>query len=149
MGKYEPLADFLKEFKGDAWDASFSEIEKILRFKLPPSAHEHRAWWANQYRGNHSQANGWIEAGWETREIDQRSGRVRFERTKRAGRKDRLLSDHELWLQAERISGITDRKELERAAVTALVQREAARSLALMGGTMPDAAAPPRERPFG
>lgn len=148
MGKYQPLADFLKDFNGDSWDATFAEIESILRFKLPPSAHEHRAWWANQFRGHHSQAKGWIEAGWETREIDQRRGRVRFERTKHAGRGDRTLADHELWKQAAQISGITDRKELERAAVSALLQRVAGQALARMGGSMPDAAAGSRGRPF-
>lgn len=146
MGKYEPLAAFLRDFREDSWDASFAEIERILRFKLPPSAHEHRAWWANQHRGNHSQARGWVDAGWMTREIDQRRGRVVFERRKDAGWQGRTIADHELWAQAERISGIKDRKELERAAVMALVQREAARSLALMGGTMPHASSAPRER---
>lgn len=147
MGKYQPLADFLATVPDDSWDATFAEIERILRFKLPPSAHEHRAWWANQFRGHHSQAKAWIDAGWETREIDQQRGRVRFERVKNHKRAGRAVADDDLWDQAARISGIRDRNALERAAVSALLQREAGRALALMGGTMPDAAAPPRERP--
>lgn len=148
MGKYEPLGDHLRSLSDTSWNANFAEIEEILGFPLPPSAHSHRAWWSNHVGGNHSQAAVWVEAGWETREIDQRRGHVRFERSKTAGRGPRSVADDELWAQAERISGIKDRKELERAALMALVQREAARSLALMGGTMPDAVPAPRERPF-
>jgi hypothetical protein len=148
MGKYEPLADFLRGFKEDSWEASFSDIERILGFTLPPSAREHRAWWANQYRGHHSQAKAWVDSGWATREIDLRKGRVRFERTRSGGRRDRGLEDHDRWLEAERITGITDRAELERAAIAALLEREASRILARMGGSMQSAAAAPRERPF-
>lgn len=147
MSKYEPLAQFLKGFREDSWSASFNEIEQILGFRLPPSAHQHRAWWANQFKGHHSQAKGWIAAGWVTSEIDQRQGRVRFERMKKAGRRDRAVSDHDLWLHAEKVTGIRDRAELERAAVNALIQREAGRALASMGGTMPDLVVPERERP--
>lgn len=147
MSKYEPLADFLKDFSEDSWDASFSEIEDVLGFPLPPSAHEHRAWWANQYKGNHSQAKGWIQAGWETRDIDQRKGKIRFERMDSGGRRERGRSDHELWRHAKQITGIADRAALERAAVQALIQREAGRALAELGGTMPDLVVPERERP--
>lgn len=144
MGKYEPLADYLREIKDDSWDASFADIEGILRAPLPPSAREHRAWWANQHRGNHSQAKGWLSAGWETREIDQRRGRIRFERTRPGSQRSEVASDQDLWDQAERMCGITNRAELERAAVTALIQREAGRRLAALGGSMPDAWAAPR-----
>lgn len=143
MGKYEPLANFLGNFQGESWDASFSEIERILGFKLPPSAHEHRAWWANQFGGHHSQAKGWIEAGWVTKEIDQRRGRVRFERRVR---KSQSKND-DVWLRAELMTGITDRDELHRAAVNALIEREAARALIALGGSMPDLIVPERERP--
>ena len=143
MGKYQPLADFLKEFRGEEWNATFSDVERVLGFSLPPSAREHRAWWANQFKGHHSQAKGWIEAGWVTREIDQRRGRVRFERQRRAT----STGNDELWTQAERMTGITDRSELERLALNALIHREAGRVLANLGGTMPDLIVPQRERP--
>lgn len=143
MGKYEPLANFLKDFDGKSWDASFAEIESVLGFKLPPSAHAHRAWWANQFKGHHSQAKGWIEAGWVTSDIDQRRGRVRFERRSSGFRK----SNDDIWRHAERMTGIVDRAELEKAAVKALIQAHAARMLATMGGTMPDLVVPERERP--
>ncbi len=147
MGKYEPLAEHLSELQVDSWDATFSEIEEILGFRLPRSAHEHRAWWANQYRGNHSQARGWINAGWETRDIDQQNGLVRFERQRRAGRKSSSLAMNDLWKRASAMTGITDQAALERAAAEALIQRHAADFLSGLGGTMPDFSVADRRRP--
>ena len=146
MGKYEPLSEFLKEFRGDSWETSFAEIERILGFPLPRSAHEHRAWWANQFKGHHSQAKGWIDAGWVTSKVDQKQRRIKFERAKSKER-DRAKADGELWAQAERVTGIRVRAQLERAAVNALIQREAGRTLATMAGSMPHLAVPERERP--
>ena len=146
MGKYEPLSRYLAGIDQDSWDASFGEIERILGFELPPSAHEHRAWWANNRRGNHSQTEGWLVAGWETRVVDQPAQRIRFERTSRHPTNARRpLRD--LWRQAAELSGIADHEELERRAVTTFIHLEAGRQLAAMGGTMPDLQVPPRERP--
>ncbi|HMO75947.1 MAG TPA: hypothetical protein PKD48_11455 [Sphingopyxis sp.] len=130
--------------QGDSWNARFDEIEHVLGFRLPGSARDHRAWWSNHSGGNHSQAAVWVEAGWETRDIDQKRETVRFERVKRT-----RGAGTDIWAEAARITGIEDRAELEQAAVRALIQREAARTLALMGGTDPGAASAPRERPFG
>ena len=146
MSKYEPLAEYLKGFRGDAWDATFEEIERVLGFRLPPSAHEHRAWWANQFKGHHSQAKAWIDVGWETREIDQRNRKVRFERMRRGGRRNKETVSHELWLRAEELSGISDRKQLEKAALTAFIQQEAGKRLVALGGKATNADAPVRRR---
>ncbi|MBS3927639.1 MAG: type II toxin-antitoxin system VapB family antitoxin [Sphingomonadales bacterium] len=56
------------------------------------------------------------------------------------------MSDHELWKQAELISGVKDRSELEHRVLTEFIQREAGRQLAALGGTMPNATAAPRRR---
>ena len=45
--------------------------------------------------------------------------------------------DDELLAAAERYTGITERAALVRAALHALVEREAARRLARLGGSMP------------
>lgn len=153
MGKYEPLAGYLQTRAEDSWNASFAQIEERLGFPLPRSAREHRAWWANQANGNHSQTAGWQKAGWETRDVDLCRGMVRFERKRDGGHDRPTLGGRpsptsDLWQQASRISGIEDHDKLIDAALTALIQREAARSLARMGGSMPDAQAAPRERPF-
>lgn len=146
MGKYEPLAKHLKGLPLDEWVAPIEEIEEVLGFELPPSARRHRSWWGNSYRGNHSQTEGWIAAGWETRDVDLPNGKVRFE--KRAGRRETGSDIQELWRKAREISGIVDGEELERAALTCFIQREAAKRLIAMGGTMPDFKPAPRERPF-
>ena len=71
QGKYQRLYTHLCSFAGKEWKTSFSEIESILGFELPPSARLHRPWWANQSGGNgHSQALAWTAAGWETAEVD-------------------------------------------------------------------------------
>jgi len=152
MGKYEPLARYLKSRPDDNWNATFSEIEAKLGTSLPRSAREHRAWWANQTNGNHSQTSGWRDAGWETRDVDLRRGLVRFERSGHSGRASggppMPMTKPDLWDQARRLSGIVDRDELIEAALTALIRREAAKGLIALGGTMPDFEAAPRERPF-
>lgn len=54
--------------------------------------------------------------------------------------------DDELLAKAEEYSGIKERSALIREALTLLVQREAARRLALLGGSEPDLKMPPRRR---
>ena len=56
--------------------------------------------------------------------------------------------DDELWKRAMEMTGITDRAALVRKAFETLVQLEAGRRLARMGGSAPDAWAPGRTRPL-
>jgi hypothetical protein len=148
MGKYEPLTHYLENRSEEIWDARFSDVERVLGFALPRSAHEYPAWWANQEPG-HSQTRGWRDAGWETGGIDLAAKKVRFRRCRR-GIGDVRTRDGApnaaLWEKAHRLSGIKDRDALIEAALTALIRREAAKQLSAMGGTMPDFAVPPRER---
>ena len=146
MGKYEPLAQFLGDLADDSWTATFDQIESKLGFTLPPSAAEHRAWWSNQTGPGHSQKEAWQAAGWETSEVDLKRKVVRFERRRNGGGAARS-SRFELLRQAKDITGIADNDLLIEAGLTALIQREAGRRLAALGGTMPDAWAPPRRRP--
>ena len=55
--------------------------------------------------------------------------------------------DDELLAKAERYTGLKERSALLREALTALVQREAAHRLALLGGSDARAKLPPRRRP--
>ena len=55
--------------------------------------------------------------------------------------------DDELVKTAEKYTGITERSALLREALTALVQREASRRLARLGGSQPDLKPIPRRRP--
>jgi hypothetical protein len=62
MSKYDPLKTFLQNNAGTSVTLPFSKIESILGFDLPPSASNHRPWWAN---GGNTQSNAWLGAGWE------------------------------------------------------------------------------------
>jgi Arc/MetJ family transcription regulator len=55
--------------------------------------------------------------------------------------------DDELLAKAREYTGIQETSALLREALTRLIQREAARRLALMGGIDPNATAAPRRRP--
>lgn len=79
MSKYEPLSQFLETLKHPTHRMSFSEIERILGFKLPKSAYEHQAWWSNNDTG-HSHARAWLELGWRTESVDLKGRQVSFER---------------------------------------------------------------------
>ena len=54
--------------------------------------------------------------------------------------------DDELLAEASAAMGTTERAALLHEGLKLIVQREAARRLILLGGTMPDAQAPPRRR---
>ena len=57
-----------------------------------------------------------------------------------------LTSDDQLLAQAQKISGLTERGQLLREALLALVQRESARRLAQLGGTEPQLQSIPRRQ---
>ncbi len=67
MSKYSSLKDYLKRSNKQRESLSYDEIEKILGFKLPKSAHRYRQWWENG--GGHTQANSWLEAGWSVASV--------------------------------------------------------------------------------
>lgn len=80
MSKYEPLPQFLTSVGGGAHRMSFSEIERVLGFKLPKSAYEHEAWWSNNATG-HSHARAWLKSGWRTEAVDLVNRKVTFQRS--------------------------------------------------------------------
>lgn len=57
-----------------------------------------------------------------------------------------VVLDDELMAKAQQYTGLTEKSALLREALKALVNREAARRLALLGGSDPDAEAAPRRR---
>jgi len=54
--------------------------------------------------------------------------------------------DDDLLERAQKLSGLRERSTLLREALEALIQRESARRLALLGGSEPRLRAPPRRR---
>ena len=57
-----------------------------------------------------------------------------------------IALDDELIAQAQEYTGITEKSALVREALQSLVAREAARRLAALGGSDPNASAAPRRR---
>lgn len=57
-----------------------------------------------------------------------------------------LALDDELLAKAQEFTGVKEKSALVREALKALVEREAARRLARLGGSAPDLVAPRRRR---
>lgn len=57
-----------------------------------------------------------------------------------------ITLDDELLARAEQLTSLHEKSTLIREALKALIEREAARRLARLGGSLPDAKAPPRRR---
>lgn len=57
-----------------------------------------------------------------------------------------IVLDDELMAKAKAYTGLTEKSAIVREALKALVQREAARRLALLGGSQPDLEDVPRRR---
>jgi hypothetical protein len=79
--KYEPLTEFLRRQLGAVVRMSFSEIERVIGTKLPPSATTHRAWWSNNEQNN-VMTRAWKDAGFESEDVDMNARRVAFRRVR-------------------------------------------------------------------
>ena len=58
-----------------------------------------------------------------------------------------LALDDELMAKAQAFTGLREKSSLVREALKALIERESARRLALLGGSEPEATVAPRRRP--
>ena len=84
-GQYDAMRTYLESQKVEGLQSvgmTFADIEELLGEKLPQSAREHRAWWANHY-GN-PQAKAWLAAGWLVDNVDQTLGEVSFRQSRAA-----------------------------------------------------------------
>lgn len=81
-GKYTPLEHFLRDLPLSQQEVtlSFEQIERIINDKMPPSAYEYQAWWANEKEGNHVNARAWANAGWRVDHVNFNAKWVRFVR---------------------------------------------------------------------
>jgi hypothetical protein len=75
--KYWPLEQFLLKQTASRIAMRFDQIETLIGEKLPPSAFEHRPWWANEARG-HSHAKAWLDAKFQTSEVDMAARKLTF-----------------------------------------------------------------------
>jgi hypothetical protein len=80
MAKYAPVADFLLRLEESRVRLSFEEVEAILGATLPKSAVVYQAWWAND--PTHSQAKAWLDAGWQTENLNLPRRTVEFVRVR-------------------------------------------------------------------
>lgn len=81
--KYDPLREYLASAVEHVLEItlSFAQLEHILGFELPLSAHKYRAWWANPSSpDHHTYAQAWLAAGWKVDTVDQDAEWVRFQR---------------------------------------------------------------------
>lgn len=79
MSKYSALTDHLAKQREQRVTMTFSDVERILGGSLPNSARTHRPWWANSSHG-HVQARGWMDAGYESQDVDLATERLVFVR---------------------------------------------------------------------
>ncbi len=80
--KYAPLMGYLK-FRAaftDSVKLSFAQIDGIIGDNLPMEAYRSEKWWANSPDSVHTRA--WLEAGWETSEVNLKEGYVIFRKVR-------------------------------------------------------------------
>lgn len=91
-GEYRKLYKYLCDMKESEWSATFSEIETIIGFKLPPSAHEYLPWWSDSGYGH---VRAWLAAGWKTAAVDMDAETALFLRKDSPAFRRRTLD--EIW----------------------------------------------------
>jgi len=82
VSKYDRLKSHLK-FRGSFTNVvrlSFAEIDGIIGDNLPTSAYHTEAWWNNS---TNLHARAWLDAGWETEEVNLKEGYVVFRKVKK------------------------------------------------------------------
>lgn len=69
--RYAKLALWLqkRDANEDRIELRFSDVEEILGSPLPPSAHDHRSWWAND-SVSHPWSRLWLEVGWRVQSVN-------------------------------------------------------------------------------
>lgn len=99
MAKYSPLAEYLKRQNREYVPMTFAEIERVTGTKLPASALKHRPWWSNNAQ-NSVMTKVWLEAGFESEQVDMKSRKLVFRRVrgpKAQGGEDAEKPFHPAW----------------------------------------------------
>ena len=78
--KYRFLSDYLHQSNSPRVKLFYSEIEDILKFKLPISADTHRAFWANTT--SHSIALSWLSVNYSVVEANLEEKYIIFEKNR-------------------------------------------------------------------
>jgi hypothetical protein len=92
--KYIGLTSYLR-FRGaftGSVKLSLAKIDGIIGENLPMSAYRTKKWWGNSQSSPH--AHGWLDAGWEVREVNLKEGYVVFKKVKQVQtRRKRTLTE--------------------------------------------------------
>lgn len=149
MSKYQPLAAYLRRQPYREVRLGFGDLEKILGFKLPSSACQHRAWWSNN-GSNNVMTKAWLSAGFRTRDVDMENERLTFERvgapdpeTPPAAPAQHPPDDLALVQRVVEILRGDDEvqaQRLRRAIIGALAAPKAESALDIFASDLPDAA---------
>lgn len=83
MSKYQPLGEYLKNQGKELVPMTFAEIERVTGVKLPPSASKHRPWWSNNPK-NSVMTKIWLDAGYESEQVDMAKRKLVFRRVRTA-----------------------------------------------------------------
>ena len=75
-GKYAKLFDWLRAQRGNSVTVSFSAVEEVLGFDLPPSSRRHLPHWYG-YKGS-AVARAIIDSGWKATGVNLTAERVTF-----------------------------------------------------------------------
>lgn len=78
VSKYSGLTSYLR-FRGAftrVVKLSFARIDGIIGENLPMNAYHSEKWWENSQSSPH--AKGWLDAGWEVKEVNLKEGHVVF-----------------------------------------------------------------------
>lgn len=82
MSKYDALRGFLERQHAERLPMTFTEIERVLGFKLPKSQ-VIRAWWSNN-PDNNVMTKAWLDAGYRSGEVDIERRKLVFHRDEAA-----------------------------------------------------------------
>jgi hypothetical protein len=81
--RMEPLNRYLRELPTVRWRPSFRDIEQIIGCDLPQSSRRYPAWWSNDPTPGR-QSWAWLDAGFQTAELDLRRAEISFIRRGKA-----------------------------------------------------------------
>jgi thiamine kinase-like enzyme len=106
MSKYEGLTNFLKRQSGEEIRMTFDEVSQHIEARLPKSAVLYRMWWSNN-TSNHVHAKAWVDAGFQTEQVDMNAKKLVFRRLKRthqssSGNASRGLSESHRMFKVEK-----------------------------------------------
>src|SRR5436309_1908096 len=91
MGKYAPLGEYLRRQRAKLVPMSFEEIERVIGGKLPKCRRYPASWSNNPYNDVMTQV--WLDAGFETEQVDVEGHKVVFRRVREVVPEDMADSD--------------------------------------------------------